>query len=109
MLQEQPKKWEKDKKKKEKRKLSPLSDIWFTNIFPQSLAGLLFSEPCLSQNRSFNFNEVQLIILLMDHALGVVSKKSLSTHGHGEQTCGCQWGGRRGGMNWDLGVSRCKL
>ena len=30
-------------------------------------------------------------------------------HGHGEQTCGCP--GRRGGsrMDWEFGVSRCKL
>ena len=29
--------------------------------------------------------------------------------GHGEQTCGCQ--GERGGreMDWEFGVSRCKL
>ena len=25
------------------------------------------------------------------------------------QTCGCQGGRRRGGMNWELGISRCKL
>ena len=24
-------------------------------------------------------------------------------HGHGEETCGCQ------GMDWELGVNRCKL
>ena len=31
------------------------------------------------------------------------------THGLGEQTCGCQ--GREGGsrMDWELGVSSCKL
>ena len=26
------------------------------------------------------------------------------THGHGEQTCGCQGGGS--GMDWEFGVSR---
>ena len=33
------------------------------------------------------------------------------THGHGEQTCGCQNGERRGGsgMDWEFGVSRCKF
>ena len=32
-------------------------------------------------------------------------------HGLGEQTCGCHGGGgRRGsGMDWEFGVSRCKL
>ena len=28
-------------------------------------------------------------------------------HGHGEWTCGCQGGGS--GMDWEFGVSRCKL
>ena len=35
-----------------------------------------------------------------------LSKKQ--THRHREQTCGCQgWGG--GSMDWEFGVSRCKL
>ena len=28
---------------------------------------------------------------------------------HREQTCGCQGGGGLGGMDWEFGVSRCKL
>ena len=32
------------------------------------------------------------------------------TYRHGEQTCGCQRGGGRGSeMDWEFGVSRCKL
>ena len=31
------------------------------------------------------------------------------THGLGEQTCGCQGGGRGSGMDWESGVNRCKL
>jgi len=31
------------------------------------------------------------------------------THGLGEQTCGSQGGGGRSGMDWELGVNRCKL
>ena len=31
------------------------------------------------------------------------------THGLGEQTCGCQEGGRGSGMDWESGVNRCKL
>ena len=31
------------------------------------------------------------------------------THGLGEQTCGCQGGGGGSRMDWELGVSRCKL
>ena len=30
-------------------------------------------------------------------------------HGHGEQTCGYQRGGRESGMDWEFGVSTCKL
>ena len=26
-------------------------------------------------------------------------------HGHGEQTCGCQEGGEKSGMDWELGVN----
>ena len=38
-----------------------------------------------------------------------LSTEKKQTHGHGEQICGCQ--GRRGGsgMDWEFGVSRCKL
>ena len=31
------------------------------------------------------------------------------THGLGEKTCGCQGGGGGSGMDWELGVNRCKL
>ena len=31
------------------------------------------------------------------------------THVHGEQTCGCQEGGRGSGRDWQFGVSTCKL
>ena len=39
-----------------------------------------------------------------------LSTKQKQTHRHREQTCGCQ--GQRvvgGGMDWEFGVSRCKL
>ena len=32
----------------------------------------------------------------------------IETDSHREQTCTCQGWGQRG-MNWDFGVSRCKL
>ena len=39
-----------------------------------------------------------------------LSMKQKWTHGHREQTCGCQRGGGGGeGMEWEFGVSRCKL
>ena len=38
-----------------------------------------------------------------------VSRKQKKSHRHREQTCGCQGGGSRGGMDWEFGVSRCKL
>ena len=31
------------------------------------------------------------------------------SHGHGEQTCGCQGGGGGIGMAWELGIDRWKL
>ena len=31
------------------------------------------------------------------------------THSLGGQTCGCRGGGGGSGMNWEFGVSRCKL
>ena len=36
-----------------------------------------------------------------------LSTKQKQTHILREQACGCQGGG--GGMNWEFGVSRCKL
>ena len=36
-----------------------------------------------------------------------LSTKQKQTHRHREQTCGCQGAG--GGMEWESGVSRCKL
>ena len=36
-----------------------------------------------------------------------LSAEKKQTHGLGEQTCGCQGGGS--GMDWEFGVSRCKL
>ena len=40
---------------------------------------------------------------------GFRGNPSHQNHAHGEQTCGCQGGGERSGMNWEFGVSRCKL
>ena len=31
------------------------------------------------------------------------------TQGHGEQTCGFRGGGGGSGIDWEFGVSRCKL
>ena len=38
-----------------------------------------------------------------------LSTENKQTHGHGEQTCGSQGGGGESGMDWEFGVSRCKL
>ena len=37
-----------------------------------------------------------------------LSTKQKQTHRPREQTCGCQWVGE-GGMDWEFGISRCKL
>ena len=34
-----------------------------------------------------------------------LSTEKKQTHGHGEQTCGCQGGGGRSGMDWVFGES----
>ena len=31
------------------------------------------------------------------------------THGHGEQACGCHEGEKGSGMDWEFGISKCKL
>ena len=38
-----------------------------------------------------------------------LSTKQKQTYGHREQTCGCQGEGVGAGMEWEVGVSRCKL
>ena len=38
-----------------------------------------------------------------------ISMKQKQTHKHREQTCGCQEGGVRGGIDWECGISRWKL
>ena len=38
-----------------------------------------------------------------------LSTERKQTHGHGQQTCGCQEGGGRSGKDWEFRVSRCKL
>ena len=38
-----------------------------------------------------------------------LSTKQKQTHRHREQTCGCQGEGTEEGMDWEFGISRCKL
>ena len=38
-----------------------------------------------------------------------LSTERKETHGLGEQTWGCQVGGGGSDMDWEFGVSRCKL
>ena len=38
-----------------------------------------------------------------------LSSEQKQTHGHGEQACGSQRGGRGSGKDWEFGVSRCEL
>ena len=38
-----------------------------------------------------------------------LSTEKKQTRGRGEQTCDCQWGGGGSGMDWEFGVSICKL
>ena len=38
-----------------------------------------------------------------------LSTEQKQTHGHGEQICGYQTGGRGSAMDWEFGVSRYTL
>ena len=39
-----------------------------------------------------------------------LSTKQKQTHRHREENCGCQSVGKEGnGMDWEFGVSKCKL
>ena len=38
-----------------------------------------------------------------------LSTEKKQTHGHGEQTCGCQGGWGGSGTDQEFGFSRCKL
>ena len=38
-----------------------------------------------------------------------LSTKQKWTHGHREQTCGCQRWGHWGGMDWEFRMSGCEL
>ena len=38
-----------------------------------------------------------------------LSTEQKQTHGHREQTCGCQGGWGGSGIDWEFRVSRCKL
>ena len=38
-----------------------------------------------------------------------LSTENKENHGHGEQTCGCLGGGGGSDMDWEFGVSTCKL
>ena len=39
-----------------------------------------------------------------------LSMKQKQTQRHREETCGCQGGGEMGGrIDWEFGISRCKL
>ena len=45
----------------------------------------------------------------LKYATNELSMKQKQTHRHREQTCGYQEVGYGGGMDWEFGVSRCKL
>ena len=38
-----------------------------------------------------------------------IHRRREQTHRHREQTCGCWDGGWGAGMDWEFGISRCKL
>lgn len=62
---------------------TPLSDIWFTNIFYDSMELSCFCNGTVHNSRDFNFDEVQFMFLTT-YILCKISKKLLPATGHNE-------------------------
>ena len=54
----------------------------------------------------YTYNEITTDVDSNKPTLHTVPKEN---HGHGEQTCGCWGGGGGSGIDWEIGVNRCKL
>ena len=59
----------------------------------------------VSQREKDKYHMISYIWNLIYGKKGTFHRKEI--HGLGEQTCRCQGGGS--GMDWELGVNRCKL
>ena len=64
----------------------------------------------VSQTEKDQCHMISLICGIYNMTQMSLSIKQKQTHRHREQTYGCQWGrGGRRGMDWEFGLSRCKL
>jgi len=69
---------------------------------------LILSE--VSQKDTNKYHIISLTCGILNMTQVNLSMKQKQTHRHRKQTCDCQGGERdRGRVNWEFGVSRCKL
>ena len=71
------------------------------------LEPLILSE--VSQKKIDKYHTISHIWILIYSTNEPICRKKKQTHGLGEQTCSCQGEGGGRGMDWEFGVSRCKL
>ena len=71
------------------------------------LETLILSE--VSQKEKDKYHMISLISGIKYTSQMNLSTEKKQTHGHGEQTYGCQEREGESGMDWEFGVSRCKL
>ena len=62
----------------------------------------------VSQKKKNKYHMILLICGIQNMTQMNLSMKQKLTHKHREQTCGCQGGGGWE-MDWECGISRCKL
>ena len=63
----------------------------------------------VSQKEKDKHHMASLICGIQNMAQKNLSTQQRETYGHREQTCGCQGGGERREIDWEFGVSGCKL
>ena len=82
-----------------KNKIIPFAATWM------ELETLILSE--VSQKEKDKYHMISLISGIIYGTNEPFHRKE--NHRRGQQTCGCQGGGRGSGMDWEFGVSRRKL
>ena len=63
----------------------------------------------VNQTEKDKYHMIPLICGISNMTQMSLSTKQKQTHRRREQTCGCQGGGSGGEMDWEFGISRCKL
>ena len=83
-----------------KNKIMPFAATWM------ELETLILSEVSQKKEDKYHTNITYIWNLIYGTNEPFHRKEN---HGLGEQTCGCQEGGGGSGMDWELGVNRCRL